>query len=101
MKQELAAVEKTNEMRDSLCRQSFSTACEAAINEQINVEYSVSYIYHALYSYFDRDNIALPGFAKFFQDASVEERGHAELLMEYQVGGCTTYGRRARIQRTN
>lgn len=30
----------------------------------ISVEYSVSYIYHAMYAYFDRDNVALRGLAK-------------------------------------
>eukprot|EP00850_Spirogloea_muscicola_P009179 SM000051S17539 [mRNA] locus=s51:93143:95570:- [translate_table: standard] len=68
----------------SFARLRFSPASEAAINEQINVEYNVSYIYHALFSYFDRDNVALPGFAKYFKEASDEERGHAELLIEYQ-----------------
>lgn len=48
------------------------------------MEYNVSYIYHSLYAYFDRDNVALPGLAKFFQASSAEEREHAEKLMEYQ-----------------
>lgn len=30
----------------------------------ISVEYNVSYVYHAMYAYFDRDNVALKGFAK-------------------------------------
>ncbi|XP_010543918.1 PREDICTED: cytosolic endo-beta-N-acetylglucosaminidase 1 [Tarenaya hassleriana] len=68
----------------SLARQKFSDESEAAINDQINVEYNVSYIYHALYAYFDRDNVALKGLAKFFRESSVEERGHAEKFMEYQ-----------------
>ncbi|KAK4483805.1 hypothetical protein RD792_011011 [Penstemon davidsonii] len=68
----------------SIARQRFSDECEAAINEQINVEYSVSYVYHALYAYFDRDNVALKGLAKFFKESSKEERDHAEKLMEYQ-----------------
>ena len=34
--------------------------------------------------YFDRDDIALPGFAKYFAKASEEEREHAEKLMKYQ-----------------
>ncbi|XP_006291623.2 ferritin-3, chloroplastic [Capsella rubella] len=68
----------------SLARHLYSSECEAAVNEQINVEYNVSYVYHALYAYFDRDNVALKGLAKFFKDSSVEEREHAELLMEYQ-----------------
>jgi hypothetical protein len=29
-----------------------------------SVEYNVSYVYHALFAYFDRDNVGLPGFAK-------------------------------------
>lgn len=68
----------------SLARQKYSKECESAVNEQINVEYCVSYVYHALYAYFDRDNVALKGLAKFFKEASLEEREHAEKLMEYQ-----------------
>ncbi|XP_059594920.1 ferritin-4, chloroplastic isoform X1 [Vitis vinifera] len=68
----------------SLARQGYSEECEAAINEQINVEYNVSYVYHSMFAYFDRDNIALRGLAKFFKESSEEERQHAEKLMEYQ-----------------
>ncbi|KAH7867278.1 hypothetical protein Vadar_031241 [Vaccinium darrowii] len=68
----------------SLARQRFAEDCEAAINEQINVEYNVSYVYHAMYAYFDRDNVALKGLAKFFKESSEEEREHAEKLMKYQ-----------------
>ncbi|XP_068641935.1 ferritin-3, chloroplastic-like [Aristolochia californica] len=68
----------------SLARQKYSDDSEAAINEQINVEYNVSYVYHAMYAYFDRDNVALKGLAKFFKEASAEEREHAEKFMEYQ-----------------
>ncbi|XP_057476495.1 ferritin-3, chloroplastic-like [Actinidia eriantha] len=70
--------------QDSIARQKYSHDCEGAINEQINVEYNVSYVYHALYAYFDRDNVALKGLAKFFKESSEEERDHAEKLMEYQ-----------------
>ncbi|KAL2484881.1 Ferritin-1 [Abeliophyllum distichum] len=68
----------------SLARQRFSEECEAAINEQINVEYNVSYVYHSMFAYFDRDNVALKGLAKFFKESSEEEREHAEKLMQYQ-----------------
>ncbi|MCD9640750.1 Dysferlin [Datura stramonium] len=68
----------------SLARQKYSDDCEAAINEQINVEYNVSYVYHAMFAYFDRDNVALKGLAKFFKESSEEEREHAEKFMEYQ-----------------
>ncbi|OMO97651.1 Ferritin [Corchorus olitorius] len=70
--------------QESLARQKYEDECEAAINEQINVEYNVSYVYHSLYAYFDRDNVALKGLAKFFKESSEEEREHAEKLMEYQ-----------------
>nr|XP_043619168.1 ferritin, chloroplastic-like [Erigeron canadensis] len=68
----------------SLARQKYVDECEAAINEQINVEYNVCYMYHAMYAYFDRDNVALKGLAKFFKESSDEEREHAEKLMQYQ-----------------
>ncbi|KAL8517197.1 hypothetical protein ACS0TY_015428 [Phlomoides rotata] len=68
----------------SFARHKYSKECESAVNEQINVEYCVSYVYHALYAYFDRDNVGLKGLAKFFKESSLEEREHAEKLMEYQ-----------------
>eukprot|EP00252_Welwitschia_mirabilis_P022842 TRINITY_DN629_c0_g1_i2.p1 TRINITY_DN629_c0_g1~~TRINITY_DN629_c0_g1_i2.p1 ORF type:complete len:275 (-),score=54.88 TRINITY_DN629_c0_g1_i2:332-1156(-) len=77
-------VQVSNTSTQSLARQRFEDPCEAALNEQINVEYNVSYVYHALFAYFDRDNVALPGFAKYFKEASDEERKHAEMLMKYQ-----------------
>ncbi|MED6221643.1 Ferritin-2, chloroplastic [Stylosanthes scabra] len=68
----------------SLARHKYVDESEAAVNEQINVEYNVSYVYHAMFAYFDRDNVALRGIAKFFKESSDEEREHAEKLMEYQ-----------------
>ncbi|KAF2306468.1 hypothetical protein GH714_018358 [Hevea brasiliensis] len=68
----------------SLARQFYVDECEAAINEQINVEYNASYAYHSMFAYFDRDNVALRGLAKFFKESSEEEREHAEKLMKYQ-----------------
>mmetsp|Transcript_3424 Transcript_3424/g.6049 ORF Transcript_3424/g.6049 Transcript_3424/m.6049 type:complete len:272 (+) Transcript_3424:183-998(+) len=62
----------------------FSPACESAINNQINVEYTASYAYHALYAYFKRDTVSLNGFAHYFKSQSEEEREHAEYLMNYQ-----------------
>ena len=34
--------------------------------------------------YFDRDDVALPGFAKYFKKAADEEKEHAEKLMKFQ-----------------
>jgi len=71
-------------MAQSLPRQNYHEDCEASINKQINLELYASYVYQAMGFYFERDDVALKGFAKFFKEQSVEERGHAEKLMEYQ-----------------
>jgi len=68
----------------SQCRQNFHAECEAGINRQINMELYASYCYQSMAFYFDRDDVALPGFSKFFKKSSDEEREHAEKLMKYQ-----------------
>jgi len=68
----------------SQLRQNFHTDAEAAINAQINMELTASYVYHSMAMYFDRDDVALPGFHKFFKHQSDEERQHAEMFMSYQ-----------------
>ena len=88
------AVVKDTPMQNSFARTMFHEECEAAINEQINIEYTISYVYHSLYNFFDRDNVGLPGLAAFFKSASEEERGHAEQLMDYQ----TRRGGRVKLQ---
>ncbi|XP_014625914.3 ferritin-3, chloroplastic-like, partial [Glycine soja] len=69
----------------SLARKKYTNDYKATIKEQISVEYNVSYVYHVIFAYFDRDNVALKGLAKVFKESSEEERVHAEKLMEYQV----------------
>jgi ferritin heavy chain len=71
-------------MSTSRIRQNFSAACEDGINKQINLELYASYVYMSMAFYFDRDDVALPGFHKFFKKMSDEEREHAEKLMKYQ-----------------
>jgi len=68
----------------SQCRQNYHSDSEAGVNKQINLELYASYVYQSMYFYFDRDDVALKGFAKFFEDSSKEEREHAELLMKFQ-----------------
>ncbi|WOH09036.1 hypothetical protein DCAR_0728489 [Daucus carota subsp. sativus] len=68
----------------SLARHNYSDDSESVINDQINVEYNLSYVYHAMFVYFDRDNVALKGFARYFKESSAEERDQAEQFMEYQ-----------------
>jgi len=63
----------------------FKQNLEDAIIDRINIEYNISYIYHSMYAFFSRDNVALDGFAQFFKKESLEERSHAELLMDYQT----------------
>jgi len=66
------------------CRTNFHTESEAMINKQINMELYASYVYLSMATYFDRDDVALHGFAKRFKENSHEERDHAEKLIEYQ-----------------
>ncbi len=55
-----------------------------------NLSYIYIYIYIKLKfcslqaHYFQRDDVALRGFAKFFKKNSEEEREHAEKFMEFQ-----------------
>jgi len=71
-------------MSISQCRQNYHSESEAGINRQINMELYASYTYQSMAFYFDRDDVALPGFAKYFTKASEEEREHAEKFMKYQ-----------------
>lgn len=67
----------------SVIRQNFHDESEAAINKQINMELHASYVYLALAYQFDRHDVALKGFHKYFKDSSDEEREHAEKFMKY------------------
>jgi len=68
----------------SVVKQNYHAECEAGINKQINLELYASYVYQSMAWHFDRDDIALPGFHKFFKKSSEEEREHAEKFMKYQ-----------------
>jgi len=71
-------------MSVSQVRQNYHSESEAGINRQINMELYASYTYQSMAFYFDRDDVSLPGFAKFFRKSSEEEREHAEKFMAYQ-----------------
>jgi len=73
-----------NKSNVSQVRQNYHSESEAAINRQINLELYASYTYFSMYGYFERDDVALKGFAKFFKKQSEEEREHAEKLIQYQ-----------------
>ncbi|XDA73718.1 hypothetical protein R6Z07F_003937 [Ovis aries] len=65
-------------------RQNCHQDSEAAIHRQINLELYASYVYLSMSYYFDRDDVALKNFAKYFLHQSHEEREHAERLMKLQ-----------------
>jgi len=71
-------------MSVSQVRQNYDAECEAGINKQINMELYASYVYLSMAYYFERDDVALPGFAKFFKGQSDEEREHAQKFIKYQ-----------------
>ncbi|XP_072282242.1 ferritin, lower subunit [Pyxicephalus adspersus] len=69
---------------ESQVRHNFHQDCEAGLNRTVNLKYHSSYIYLSMASYFDRDDVALDNFAKFFRERSEEEKEHAEKLIKYQ-----------------
>lgn len=71
-------------MPGSAVRQNYAAECEAGVNKQINMELHANYVYTSMAYYFDRDDVALPGFHKYFKAAAKEERDHAESFMEFQ-----------------
>ncbi|XP_013378768.1 soma ferritin [Lingula anatina] len=68
----------------SLARQNYHVECEAAVNKQINLEFYASYVYDSMSAYFDRDDVALPGFSAFFRHQADEEREHAFMFIKFQ-----------------
>jgi len=67
----------------SVVRQNFHDECEKAVNKQINMELYASYVYQSMACHFERDDIALPGFYKFFKKNSDEEREHAQRFIKF------------------
>ncbi|CAG2169755.1 unnamed protein product [Oppiella nova] len=68
----------------SQVRQNYLQESEAGVNKQINLELYASYVYQQMAYHFNRDDVALPGFQKYFQESSNEEREHAQKLMDFQ-----------------
>ncbi|EMP35351.1 Ferritin heavy chain [Chelonia mydas] len=59
-------------------------AANATDTSQIPAAPPPSYVYLSMSFYFDRDDVALKNFAKYFLHQSHEEREHAEKLMKMQ-----------------
>lgn len=66
-----------------LVRQNYVEDVNTALYGQIKKELQASYIYQAYASYFQRADVALHGIHKFFAAASLEEREHAQKLIDY------------------
>ena len=58
--------------------------CEEFVNKQIALEYWASLQYHAISSYFNNQSVGLENISKFFNKCSLEEREHADKLVDYQ-----------------
>ncbi|XP_051898838.1 ferritin, heavy subunit-like [Pristis pectinata] len=57
---------------------------ETGINRLINMELYASYFYLSIAYYFDRSDVALENFMKFFKKQSCKEHEQAERLMKFQ-----------------
>ncbi|GFS18401.1 yolk ferritin [Elysia marginata] len=66
-----------------MVRQNYKCDIDCLLVQQIQLELRASYLYQGYASYFQRADVSLPGIQKFFAHASVEERNHAEYLIEY------------------
>lgn len=64
-------------------RHKFSNEVEDALNRQVSMELDAFHAYLYLASYFDRDDVSLPGFTAFFQKSSDEELTHAKMFIKY------------------
>jgi len=64
-------------------RQNFAPLCEQAIEDQVQKELEASYFYLQYANFFQQYDVALIGFHEMFEHSSIEEREHAQLLIDY------------------
>ncbi|KAK0060241.1 Yolk ferritin [Biomphalaria pfeifferi] len=76
-----------------LVTQNYQMTIDDMLVQQVQKELTASYVYQAYASYFQRADVSLPGIKKFFSDASIEERDHAQSLIDYinKRGGHAQY----------
>ena len=55
--------------------------CEAALNEQIALEYWAHHQYTAMWSHFDQKDVALHKIAHFLKESGKEEMEHAQAFI--------------------
>lgn len=72
------------EVTSKTIRQNFHADSEKGINDQIHMCISASYMYESMGFYFDREDVALKGFSRFFRHSSTwDMEEFAEKLMKY------------------
>ncbi|XP_032745287.1 ferritin heavy chain-like [Rattus rattus] len=65
-------------------RQNFHTDCESAINRHVRLQLSASYVYLSMCFYFDREDVALENFSRYFLNKSHECTRNAEIFLALQ-----------------
>ncbi|KAJ1131709.1 hypothetical protein NDU88_010043 [Pleurodeles waltl] len=68
----------------SQIRHNYHQASEAGVNRIVNLQLQASYAYLSLGFYFDRDDVALARFSKFFRKQSEKKREHSEKFLKFQ-----------------
>ncbi|XP_075694928.1 ferritin light chain, oocyte isoform-like [Rhinoderma darwinii] len=68
----------------SQIRQNYHQDSEAGVNRAVNLVLQASYVYQSLQFYFDRDDVALAKFSKFFHERSEEKNEQAETFLKFQ-----------------
>ncbi|CAN7990151.1 unnamed protein product, partial [Ixodes hexagonus] len=72
-----------NNLFENLDKYPLQDDCQAALQEQINVEMHASLVYMQMSAHFDNNKVARKGFSNFFAENSKEEREHAQKIINY------------------
>jgi len=74
----------SSDVSSKTIRQNFHADNEKGINDQIHMCITSSYVYESMGFYFDREDVALKGFSRFFRHSSTwDMEVFAEKLMKY------------------
>ncbi|KAM4652868.1 ferritin light chain, oocyte isoform-like [Discoglossus pictus] len=68
----------------SQIRQNYHQDSEAGVNRVVNLQLQASYVYLSLGLYFDRDDVALAKFSKFFYKQSEKKREQYSHFLNFQ-----------------
>lgn len=87
----------------SQVRQNYDRECEEAVNKFIQLQLYSSYAYTSMAFYFDRDDVALGNFKRYFLSKSYNCKANAEMFMFLQNkrGGNLIFHDIARPDRDN